>query len=164
MPGSRRLLDTRFMKIQTFDGDATRFDDWSFAFKRAHRAADRMAFDLLEKAQRHLGDIDEDIDFDEVNAAQYSAELFDILCQACQGGPLPIVRSVSDLKGLTAWNKLYEKYQPKTMARAIRLVGQVMSPHRIKDIKVSMLSSASGKNVWRSFGRSLEEAFQTLRT
>ena len=48
---------------------------------------------------------------------------------------MTIVRSVSDMKGLIAWNKLYKKYPPSAMARATRLFGQVVSPHRIKHIK-----------------------------
>ena len=33
------------------------------------------------------------------------------------------------------WNKLFRKYKPRAMARAIRLVGAVTNPPKIKDLK-----------------------------
>ena len=41
---------------------------------------------------------------------------------------LQLVRTVDDMERFRAWSKLYRKYAPKTMARAIRMVGQVTNP------------------------------------
>ena len=38
---ARKLIDTRFVKIPFFSGEGKDYEDWSFAFKRAMRAANR---------------------------------------------------------------------------------------------------------------------------
>ena len=136
-PGSRRLIDVKHLKVPFFDGEARKFDDWAFALKRTIRSISRPAFALLTQVENESGDIDEglmDVDV-QVDLHAYSAELYDILCQACTGEALSLVRSVDDMLGLTAWNKLYRKYNPRTMARAIRLVGAATNPPKIKDLK-----------------------------
>ena len=45
------------------------------------------------------------------------------------------MRSVEDMKGFMAWAKIYKKFNPKTLARAIRLVGKVPNPPKVKDLK-----------------------------
>ena len=119
---SRRAIDSRHLKIPTFDGEASKFGDWAFALKRTLRSISRPAYSMLTKAETESGEIDEGlIDADEeADLHAYSAELYDILCQACTGEALSLVRSVDDMLGLTAWNKLYRKYNPRTMARAIQ--------------------------------------------
>ena len=134
---NKRLIDGRHLKIPVFDGEPRKFDDWAFAFKRTIRSVSREAFALLAKVEMESGEIDEgllDVDVD-VDLHAYSAELYDILCQACTGEALSLVRAVEDMLGITAWNKLFRKYKPRTMARAIRLVGAVTNPPKIKDLK-----------------------------
>ena len=46
-----------------------------------------------------------------------SVELYDVLCRQCSGEALVIIKSVDDMQGIRAWQKLYGKYNPKTMAR-----------------------------------------------
>ena len=138
---SGRKIDTKHIKVPIFDGSAAKFDDWSFAFRRTIRSANRKAYDLLAQVETMTVVDEEGLDLDmegewvqeDINA--YSAELYDILCQACQGEALTCLRSVEDMKGLEAWSKIYKKFNPKTMARAIRLVGAVANPPKIKDIK-----------------------------
>ena len=48
---------------------------------------------------------------------------------------LSCVCTVDDMRGLTAWQRLYKKYNPKTMARAIRLVAAVTHPPMLKELK-----------------------------
>ena len=134
---NKRLIDGRHLKIPVFDGEPRKFDDWAFAFKRTIRSVSREAFALLAKVEMESGEIDGgllDVDVD-VDLHAYSAELYDILCQACTGEALSLVRAVEDMLGITAWNKLFRKYKPRTMARAIRLVGAVTNPPKIKDLK-----------------------------
>ena len=56
---------------------------------------------------------------------QIVTELFDLLCQACTEHALSCTRAVDDMHGLTAWQPFYKKYNPRTMARAIRVVASV---------------------------------------
>ena len=66
--------------------------------------------------EAQTNDIDEDVTLEGVMPKR-SGELYDVLCQYCTGEALLIVRSVDDMKGISAWQKLYRKYNPKTMAR-----------------------------------------------
>ena len=138
---SGKKIDVRHIKVPSFDGSASKFDDWSFAFRRTIRSANRNAYDLLAVVENMTIideqdlDLDMDGEWDQGDIDAYSAELYDILCQACQGEALTCLRSVKDMKGLEAWSKIYKKFNPKTMARAIRLVGAVTNPPRVKDIK-----------------------------
>ena len=104
---ARKLIDTRFVKIPFFPGEGKDYEDWSFAFKRAMRAANRTTYEILatvEKAGVEVGD--------EELAEQFAEE--DV-----QGGEvLQLVRTADDMEGFRAWSKLYRKYDPKTMARA----------------------------------------------
>ena len=79
-------------------------------------------------------EIDDDVQVT-VDVHAYSAELYDALCQACSGDALAVIRTVDDMKGFEAWAKLFRKFSPRTMARAIRLVGAVTNPPKVKDLK-----------------------------
>ena len=63
--------------------------------------------------------------FVEEDVQGHSAEIFDVLCQYVGGEA-------------RARSKLYQKYSPKTMARAIRVVGQVTNLPKaieLRDVK-----------------------------
>ena len=56
---ARKLIDTRFVKIPLFPGEGKDYEDWSFAFKRAMRAANWTTYEILatvEKAGLEIGD------------------------------------------------------------------------------------------------------------
>jgi hypothetical protein len=153
----RKLIDARHLKVPFFDGTPSKFDDWSFAFKRTIRSVNLDAYNALVLVEKETR-VDEgnlDLEMVNVDAETLSAELYDILCQACQGEAMSCVRSVDDMLGLTAWCKLYTKFNPRTMARAIRLVGAVTNPPRIKDIK----NAESDLDKWEDKVKVLEKDF-----
>ena len=132
----RRLIDTKAMKFPIFDGKSCSFDDWSFAFKRSVRASVREVYQLMVQVEN--GTIVNEDDLDDGSAYDVhgvSAELYDILCQVVQGEALSVMRSVEDMKGFMAWAKIYKKFNPKTLARAIRPIGMVTNPPKVKDLK-----------------------------
>ena len=43
--------------------------------------------------------------------------------------------SLDDTEGFRAWSKLYGKDAPKTMKRAIRMVGQVTNLPKVKELR-----------------------------
>ena len=135
---TRKLIDAKHMRLQDFSGELDKYDDCAFSFKRVLRSFSVGAFDLLEKVDKEVGDFDEAVfsnqnDLEDV--AKYSAELYDIICSSCTGEALSIVQTVADFQGFSAWHKLRKKFNPRTMARAIRLVGQVTNPAKIKELK-----------------------------
>ena len=66
-----------------------------------------------------------DPQFEGLRVEDVFAESYDLLCQACTGDALSCIRAVDDMRGLTAWQRLYKKYKTRTMARAIRIVAAV---------------------------------------
>ena len=63
-----------------------------------------------------------------------SAELYDVLCQVVSGEAMTILRTVEDCRGFVAWQKLYQKFNPKTVARAIRLLAEACSPAKVREL------------------------------
>ena len=73
-----------------------------------------------------------------------SRALYDMLCQLCTGEALGVIKPVSDMEEIRAWQKIYQKYNPKTMAREIRLLCEVTNPPKTKspkDIDVNVHAS-----------------------
>ena len=98
-----KLIDTRFVKIPFFPGEGKEYEDWSFAFKRAMRAANRTTYEILatvEKAGREIGDEELAEQFAEEDVLGHSAEIYDVLCQYLGGEALQLVRTVDDMEGL----------------------------------------------------------------
>ena len=130
--GGRPTFMAKHMRLQTFDGSAAAWGDWAFGLKRAVRSQSRDVFQILEEVEKRT-ELDEDqlvLDLVDIEVERLSGEVYDILCQSVSGEAMAIVRSVEDYRGFQAWQKLHLKYKPRTMARAIRLMGEV-----VKDIK-----------------------------
>ena len=135
---ARKLIDTRFVKISFFPGEGKDHEDWSFAFKRAMRTANQTTCENLatvEKAGVEIGDEELAEQFDDEDVQGHSAEIYDVLCQFVGGEALQLVGTVDDMEGCRAWSKLFRKYAPKTMARAIRMVGTVANPPTFKELR-----------------------------
>jgi hypothetical protein len=157
-------IDIRHFRTQMFSGAANEFDDWAFAFKRTIRSANRIAYDVMvhmetiSAAKVEMEDLD--LEFPDVDDVKgYSAELYDLICQSVSGEALTLVRSVSDMEGASAWNKLFRKYNPKTMARAIRLVGQVTNPPKIKDLQSAEAELDKWEDLVKVLGKDFKEFF-----
>ncbi len=132
---SGRRLDLKFMRVHDFEGQPERWPDWVFGFKRAVRAASKEAYDILDEVERSTVDVDEvdlEVKHVDVNVEKLSGELYDILCQVCTGEAMSVIRAVDDCKGFLAWQKLHKKCNPRTMARAIRLMAEVASPPKVQ--------------------------------
>ena len=131
--GPRRVLDTRGFRLPEFDGEAGRFADWSFAFKRCIRAMSPGAYDALVEAETSNLDAEESGLTDD--AKKTSGEVYDLLCQLCAGEAIAVIRGVHDCKGMLAWKKLNEKYRPRTLARHVQLLLAILCPPRSQDGK-----------------------------
>lgn len=130
-------LVVKHMRLQQFDGSAAAWGDWAFGLKRAARTQSREVYQILEEVEKRteLDEIQLAAELVDVEVEKMSSEMYDILCQTVSGEAMAIVRSVEDFRGFTAWQKLHQKYNPRTMARAIRLMGEVASPGNVKDLK-----------------------------
>jgi hypothetical protein len=155
------------LRLHDFSGQTAQWSDWVFSFKRSIRAASKEVYDLMDEVEKMTADVDEDSLEDlhvDANVEKLSGELYDVLCQVCLGEALSVIRVVDDCRGFLAWQKLYRKYNPRTMARAIRLMGEVTSPPKVRD-----LSEVEGAlNKWtekvkqlsREFGEDIREGMK----
>ena len=113
---------------------------------------------MLVHVERATDEFREDVvdpQFEGLRMENVSAELYDLLCQACTEDALSCIRAVEDMRGLTAWQRLYKKYNPRTMARAIRLVAAVTHPPKVKELK--HVEAALDK--WEEQGEVLKKHF-----
>ena len=114
------------------------WSDWSFVFKATTRSVSLAAFQILDFVERASGPISEDVlssTFMEVNTEKISGELYDILVTLCKGEALAIVRSETEMRGFSAWQKLHLEYSPRTMARAMQSMAEAIQPPKITKLK-----------------------------
>jgi hypothetical protein len=134
---SRKTLEIRNVADKKFNGNMEDWTDWSFVFRRSIKANSVGAYEMMVKMEMSdpkAGPVDELGDLT-VEEDKYSAELYDILCQVCEGDAMSILKNVMDCSGARAWQRLWRKYNPKTMARRIVMLTEVTGPARIADVK-----------------------------
>jgi hypothetical protein len=155
----KKRLDMKYMRLNDFSGKAEDWTDWAFAFRRAVRVADRDCFDMMEEVERDPKEIDEtkleDGFAEDGDAAEVSTELYDLLCTVVKGDALAVLKSVDEFKGFQAWQKLWMRFNPKTSARAIRLLTEVCSPGQVKHLH----EVESGLQRWKEKVKILEREF-----
>ena len=89
---------------------------------------------MMEEVEKSTTDAtDEVLELDTFkDVDKISAEMYNILSQYCIGEALTMVKSVTTFEGFFAWQKIFKMYNPKTMARTIRLMTEVASPKAVK--------------------------------
>ena len=129
----RRRLDLRYFRQERFAGKQDEWEDFSFTFKRTCRSLEPDVFSVMseieDKGEDKVRAVEDDVDHQ-----QNSAELYDVLCQLVAGEALSIVKAVPDCEGYHAWFALHKKYNPKTLARGVRMMCQVVNPRKAKDL------------------------------
>ena len=133
--GLERPLIAKYVHVQTFKGNAAVWDDWSFAFKRSIRSQNLEVYKFMVECENASGFVNESADEMSQVMRDRSGELYDILCQSLGGEPMSLIKQVKDMEGIRAWQVLYKKYNPKTMARGVRRLGEVTNPPKIKDLQ-----------------------------
>ena len=129
--GGGRPVLAKHMRCEPFQGGP--WSDWAFAFKRGVRSQSPDTFKAMQRVEAMDDAIDESVDVPAQQEAR-SGELYDVLCQYCTGEALGIVKATTDMQGFAAWQKFHRKYNPRTMARGVRLLGKVVSPPRVKEL------------------------------
>ena len=126
----KSAIDTKAVRIRDFDGTPSSWEGWAHSFKSAIRSTCPEALAMMEEAEKSITDAtDEVLELDKFkDVDKISAEMYNILSQYCTGEALTMVKSVTTFEGFLAWQKIFKKYNPKTMARAIRLMTEVASP------------------------------------
>jgi hypothetical protein len=160
--GSRRKrLDMKYLRVPEFSGGMGDWSDWAFAFRRAVRQADRSCFDIMEEVEKEKDEIKEedltDEEMEDGNVGDISAELYDLLCTTVKGEALTIMKTVEEFCGFKAWQRLYAKYNPKTTARAIKLLAEVCSPGAVKGLHEVETAISNWKNKVKILEKEFDE-------
>ena len=133
---SRRLLPEKsFSRVSKFNGGESEFADFAFQFRLATKAANGKAYELLEKC---VG-VKDEITFASLESTdpQYrklSIELYDLIGLSVMGEAMTIVRGVPEMNGAEAWRRLLRRYQPRSPARTLVKLMDVINPGRAKDV------------------------------
>ena len=131
-------LDERhFRRMDKFSGDPIKWREWAFQFKTSVGAVNNKTRDLLEEIQKSTKDPDWEEIFEETtedDKKKMSAELYNLIVTLVAGEALTVVRGVAG-DGWEAWHKLLVRFDPKTPARALRMMMSVMQPRRVKDVR-----------------------------
>ena len=59
------------------------------------------------------------------------------------------------MRGIEAWEKLHRKYNPRTMARGVRLLAEAVGPSKVKELR----EVGSAVNRWEEKLKVLESQF-----
>lgn len=145
-----RPLIAKHVRADPFRGVNAEWDDWAFKFKRIMRSMNIGVYNVMAESETY-DTLDEDAMDDGLK--HRSGELYDILCQCCTGEALSVIKMVGDMRGFVAYQTLFKKYNPKTMARGVRLLCEVTNPPKVKD----MTNIETEINRW-------EEKMATLKT
>ena len=92
---SAKIFD--FEALEVHDFRWPKYDDWAFNFKRAIRSSNCDAYTMLVHVERATDEFQEDVvdpQFEGLRMESVSAELNDLLCQACTGYALSCTRHV----------------------------------------------------------------------
>lgn len=130
--GRGRPLVAKHVRCDSFQGGA--WDDWAFAFKRSIRSQSSHVFRCMQRIETAEDELDEETELPQEMEPR-SGELYDILCQHCKGEALGVVRATKDMRGFEAWQKLHRKYNPRTMARGVRLLAEAVGPNKVKELR-----------------------------
>ena len=153
-PSNRKTIELRHLHLKDFEGEAGKYGEWAFSFRRAIRSCNTKVFTIFEQIELHKVGVNEDqihqkyftSEFeDPLDIHKISAELYDVLSSVCTNDALAVVRSVDTCQGFVAWHRLHMKYNPRTMARAIRLLGEVCNPQKCRDVQDVENTSQTGK-------------------
>ena len=149
------MIDTKSIRIRDFDGEQNKWEAWSHSFKSAIRSASPEVLATMEEAEKMSLDGTDD-NLEEVeDIVKKSGELYNILSQYCTGEALNVIKGITTFEGFHAWQKLHKKYNPKTMARAIRLMTDVTGPRPVKEIR----EVEAAITLWETRVRKLETEF-----
>ena len=121
--------------IPSFSGKTEDWEDFAFKFRTAIAAADQSVAKLLQKAEDTKDELDEETDFD-AEKEKISGIIYALLVGACDvGEALKCVKSIRFGQGVRAWQKLCTKFNPKTAARTIKLLANVVGPPKIANVQ-----------------------------
>jgi hypothetical protein len=141
--GGGRLDEKYFRRVDKYDGQGkSSWREFSFQFKTAVGMGNPKARSFLEEIQKVGKDINFALLFadvvepeDRVQVDRLGAEIYAMLSSLLTGDALTVVRGILTGDGWLAWSKLCTRFDPRTPAKALMAMLNVMNPKKIKDVR-----------------------------
>ena len=142
--GKRGILEEKFFRrMEGFEGKEGKWQEWIFNLLVCVGQVEAecvLAMEEMLKETLSLTTLNETKDkVGEERFGKYSSELFGVLCSLTSGEANVIVRSVVGkgfgFCGFSALSFLNNRYNPKTPARLLQCLTEVISPGVVKDIR-----------------------------
>ena len=139
------LEEKYFRRMEKFGGQPELWNEWFFNFSVAiGQVGDKYLWDAIEQVvKKDFSNLD--VGSMEVLVGRdyyekYSGELFSVLCGLTEGEANAVVRGVCTLTGercgFTAIKALGERFNPKTPARFLMQLMDILKPGVVKDVRV----------------------------
>lgn len=155
--------------VPEFKGPAGEWANWSYCLKSTIGGEERRVTSMIEVVEKlgveaKIGNImtsldGEDDEHTEAHIHGISSRQNLLLVSRCREEALEVVKA-ADQNGFLAWQRLYRKCSPTTMARAIHLLMAVTHPPKVKDL--SSIGAALGR--WETTQLQLKKEFDEEMT
>jgi hypothetical protein len=141
--GGGRLDEKYFRRVDKYDGQGkSSWREFSFQFKTAVGMGNPKARSFLEEIQKAGKDISFNMIFEDVvepedraQVERLGAEIYAMLSSLLTGDALTVVRGILTGDGWLAWSKLCCRFDPRTPAKALMAMLNVMNPKKVKDVR-----------------------------
>ena len=136
--GDRNILHEKmFRRVEAFAGGDAEWKEWFFNFGIAMTSANVHIAKVMRDIENE-GKTEVTVEMVRAAAAleewsdewtiRAESDLFGLLCMLTKGEANTTVRSAEERNGFVAWAKLYQKYNPKTPARGLMAMQDVVRP------------------------------------
>ena len=131
--GGGRFDERHFRRVEKLAGP--NWKEFAFQFKTAVGAANGRVREALDDIVKAGKDPDYDLLFggdsldggwEGEEVVKYGAELYAVLSSIVTGDAMAVVRGVTSGRGLEAWNVLWNRFDPRTPAKALMAMMSVM--------------------------------------
>ena len=131
--GRGDLRERQFREISSFNGDESKWKEWSLKIKAAAKESNPDIFDGLKWAETEMEEMTTDDITDHLGeqALHHSTMLYNRLITHLEGAALIIHQTVPQECGYEVWRLLSKRYNPMTPMRGIQLMLKVMNPGKI---------------------------------
>ncbi len=122
------LFDSKFGRPATFDGNESKWNDFSFKFKAFIASASERMCSMLEQADENnltpitMGNLSHD-------EQEESRQVYYTLTMLTSEGALTIVRQAKHSNGYEAFRLLSKRFNPNTRGRNLARLGQILTPN-----------------------------------
>ena len=132
-----RLDERHFRRVDKYGGGPG-WKDFAFQFRTAVGAASSKIRAILDDIIKSGKDPDWDAIFVEWKTEEMDTagqELYAVLSSVVTGEAMMVVRGVPSGNGWEAWSRLFNRFDPRTPAKALMAMMSVMQPKKVKDVR-----------------------------